>query len=93
MNFSNVRFKLKFDFSVLIFRNGIFKIDESTSLKNDMTPPLPHGMKLLSTLLSNYKVENIFNAKENGLFYQCLPNKTYHLLREKCFRGKIVNSD
>ncbi|XP_065667946.1 tigger transposable element-derived protein 4-like [Hydra vulgaris] len=42
----------------------------------------------LPTLLLNYKLENIFNADEFGLFYQCLPNKTYHLSREKCFGGK-----
>ena len=88
MNFSNVGFKLKFDFSVLIFRSGInFKtiFGESTSLTNDMTPPPPSPWNetILSTLLSNYKLENIFNA-ENRLFYQCLPNKTYHLSREKC---------
>ncbi|XP_065654668.1 uncharacterized protein LOC136081290 [Hydra vulgaris] len=42
----------------------------------------------LPTLLLNYKLENIFNADEFGLFYQCLPNKIYHLSREKCFGGK-----
>nr|XP_047142814.1 tigger transposable element-derived protein 4-like [Hydra vulgaris] len=42
----------------------------------------------LPTLLLNYKLENIFNADEFGLFYQCLPNKTYHLSQEKCFGGK-----
>ncbi|XP_065642520.1 tigger transposable element-derived protein 6-like [Hydra vulgaris] len=35
-----------------------------------------------------YTLENIFNADEFGLFYQCLPNKTYQLSREKCFGGK-----
>ena len=29
-----------------------------------------------------------FNADEFGLFYQCLPFKTYHLSRKKCSRGK-----
>ncbi|XP_065681432.1 tigger transposable element-derived protein 2-like [Hydra vulgaris] len=42
----------------------------------------------LPTLLLNYKLENIFNADEFGLFYKCLPNKTYHLSQEKCFWGK-----
>ena len=27
----------------------------------------------LPTLLSNYKLEDTFNADEFGLFYQCLP--------------------
>lgn len=42
----------------------------------------------LPTLLSNYKLEDIYNADEFGLFYQCLPNKTYHLKSEKCSGGK-----
>ena len=34
----------------------------------------------LPTLLSNYelKLKDVFNADEFALFYQCLPNKTYH---------------
>ena len=42
----------------------------------------------LPTVLSNYKLENVCNADEFGLFYQCLPTKTYHPSREKCSRGK-----
>ena len=34
------------------------------------------------------KLEDIFNADEFGLFYQCLPNKTLHLKSEKCSGGK-----
>ena len=33
----------------------------------------------LPNLLSNYKLENVFNADEFGLLYQHLPTKTYHL--------------
>ena len=42
----------------------------------------------LPIILSNYKLENIFNADEFGLFYQCLPDKTYHLKGEKYSQGK-----
>ena len=42
----------------------------------------------LPTLLSNYKLEDVFNADEFGLFYQCLPNKTLHSKSEKCSGGK-----
>ena len=42
----------------------------------------------LSTLLSNYGLENIYNADKFGLFYQCLPGKSYHLKTEKCSGGK-----
>ena len=38
----------------------------------------------LPTIISNYKLEDIFNADEFGLFYQALPNKTLHLKSEKC---------
>ena len=42
----------------------------------------------LLTIMSNYKLEDIFHADEFGLFYQCLPDKTFHLKREKCSGGK-----
>ncbi|XP_065642738.1 tigger transposable element-derived protein 4-like [Hydra vulgaris] len=70
-------------------RNGIsFKIisGESAAVTNNMTASW--NETTLPTLLLNYKLENFFNADEFGLFYQCLPNKTYHLSRENCFGGK-----
>ena len=42
----------------------------------------------LPTLLSNYKLEDIFIADKFCLFYQCLPNKALHLKSEKCSGGK-----
>ena len=33
-------------------------------------------------------LENVYNADEYGLFYQCLPNKSYQLKTEECFGGK-----
>ena len=42
----------------------------------------------LPTILSNYELEDIFNADEFSLFYQCLLNKTYHLKGRKCSGGK-----
>ena len=42
----------------------------------------------LPTLVSNYSLENVYNADEYGLFYQCLPNKCYQLKTEKCYGGK-----
>ena len=41
------------------------------------------------SLLSKYDLKDIFNAEEFGLFYQCLPNKTYHFKGQKCSGGKI----
>ena len=43
----------------------------------------------LPTLLSNYDLKEIYNADEFGLFYQCLPNKSYQLKSEKCYGGKL----
>ena len=42
----------------------------------------------LPTRLSKYDLTDIFNADEFGLFYQCLPNKTYHFKGQKCSGGK-----
>ena len=46
----------------------------------------------LLTLLSNYDLENIYNADEFGLFYQCLPDKSYQLKTEKCSSGNTAKS-
>ena len=61
-------------------------VGESKSVTKEMTSSWSETT--LPTILSNYKLENIFNADEFGLFYQCLPDKTYHLKREKCSAGK-----
>ena len=42
----------------------------------------------LPTCLSKYDLTDIFNADEFGLFYQCLPNKTYHSKCQKFSGGK-----
>ena len=43
----------------------------------------------IPTLLSNNDLKDIYNGDESGLFYQCLPNKTYQLKSEKCYGGKL----
>ena len=43
----------------------------------------------LPTLLSNYDLKDIYNVDEFGLFYQCIPNKTYQLKSEKYYGGKL----
>ena len=59
---------------------------ESKSVTKEMTSSW--NETTLQTILSNFKLEDIFNADEFGLFYQCLPDKTYHLKGEKCSGGK-----
>ena len=55
---------------------------ESKSVTKEMTSSWSETT--LPTILSNYKLENIFKADEFGFFYQCFADKTYHLKREKC---------
>ena len=77
--------KEKYAFYQLSFRYGVsFKniSGESKSVTEEMTAPWTETT--LPTILSRYPLENIFNADEFGLFYQCLPNKTLHLKGEKC---------
>ncbi|GBN33203.1 Tigger transposable element-derived protein 4 [Araneus ventricosus] len=42
----------------------------------------------LPSLLKDYKADDVFNADENGLFFQCLPNKTAAFKGEECHGGK-----
>ena len=80
--------KEKYAFYQLSFRYGVsFKniSGESKSVTEEMTAPWTETT--LPTILSRYPLENIFNADEFGLFYQCLPNKTLHLKGEKCSGG------
>ena len=48
----------------------------------------PWNKTILPTLLSSCKLEDLFNADEFGLFYQCLPTRTYHLSGEECSGDK-----
>ena len=48
----------------------------------------PWAETTLPTILSRYPLKDIFNADEVGLFYQCLPDRSYHLKGEKCSGGK-----
>ena len=86
----------------MVIRGWVFKIffrhnvslkiigGESKSVTKEMTSSWSETT--LPTILSNYKLEDIFNADELGLFYQCLPDKTYHVNGEKCFGKKKVKS-
>ena len=41
----------------------------------------------LTTILSKYKLRDIYNADEFGLFYQVLPNKFLNHKVERCSGG------
>ncbi|GFS50827.1 tigger transposable element-derived protein 6 [Trichonephila clavipes] len=42
----------------------------------------------LSDLVKEYEPRNIFNTDETGLFFKCLPEKTFTFKKEKCHGGK-----
>ena len=68
-----------------LFRNNIsFKMVSAKS--KAVTPEMVAGWNetTLPTLISNYDLENIYNADKFGLFYQCLPDKSYQLKTGKC---------
>ena len=69
-------------------RNVTFKtvVAESNSIQPEMVASWFETTLL--TLLSNYKLEDIFNADEFVLLCQYLPHKTLHLKSEKCSGGK-----
>ena len=72
-----------------LFRNNVSFKTVSRESKAVM-PEMVTGWNetTLSTLISNYSLENIYNANKFGLFYQCLPDKSYQLKTEKCSGGK-----
>ena len=73
------------------FRIGIsFKriASERKTVTSNMTAPW--NETALLTLLSSHELNEIFNTDEIDLFYQCLPNKTFHLSAEKYSGGKKV---
>ncbi|XP_051162414.1 tigger transposable element-derived protein 4-like [Leptopilina boulardi] len=51
------------------------------SVCNQWTKDLPN-------LLREYDPEDIYNADETGLFFKCLPDKTFAFKEEKCHGGK-----
>ena len=78
-----------FHFAVFLSKHNIsFKIisGESKSVTKQMVALWDETTLL--TLLSKYKLKDIFNPDEFGLFYQCLLNKTYHFKGQKWSEGK-----
>ena len=73
------------------FRNGVSLktiSGENSAVTSEMTALWME--KTFPTIFHKYKMNDIFNADEFRLFYQCFLSKTYHLLGEKCSGGKTV---
>ena len=49
---------------------------------------VPWNETTFPTLLLKYNLKDIFNGDKFGLFYQFLPNKTYHFKGQTCSGGK-----
>jgi hypothetical protein len=45
-------------------------------------------IKRLSSILEGYKLKDIFNADETGLFFRTLPTKSYVVKGDRCTSGK-----
>lgn len=43
---------------------------------------------VLKSALKKYEPKNVFNCDETGLFFKCLPNKTFAFKSDKCFGVK-----
>ena len=58
--------------------------------ENAVTPEMraSWGETYLQTILSKYKMKDIYNADEFVLFYQILPDKFLHYKGEHCSGGK-----
>ena len=59
---------------------------ESRSVSTEMTNA--QNETSLPTILSRYKLKDIYNVNEFGLFYQGFPKKALHMKDEKCSGGK-----
>ena len=55
---------------------------EANACTSEMVVPWEEIM--LPTILSKYKLNQIYNGDEFGLFYRLQPNKSLHLKNEKC---------
>ena len=58
--------------------------------ENTVTPEMTASWSesYLPTILSKYELEDIYNADKFGLFYQDLPDKSFHYKGERCSGGK-----
>ncbi|XP_021695375.1 tigger transposable element-derived protein 4-like [Aedes aegypti] len=60
---------------------------ESAAVDTEMTDEWVNST--LPGLIDEYEPHNIFNADETGLFYKCLPDKTFTFQKESCHGGKF----
>ncbi|XP_046588037.1 tigger transposable element-derived protein 4-like [Neodiprion lecontei] len=59
---------------------------ESNSVDNN---ECSEWIKNLPVLLHDYTPDDVFNADEAGLFYKCLPDKTFTFKGQPCHGGKL----
>ena len=76
-----------------IRRSLIYKTicGESATVTPEMTREWRNNT--LPALLARYSDDDIYNADKTGLFYKCLPNKTYTLKGEDASRNRKESKD
>lgn len=74
------RFKRRFGLSWKCLSGDATAADQSVALdwiENTFMP-----------LMSRYEEKDVYNADETGLFFKCLPNKTFAFKDDQCKNGK-----
>ncbi|XP_055617640.1 tigger transposable element-derived protein 4-like [Toxorhynchites rutilus septentrionalis] len=76
-------------FQKFVKRNGLsFKTASGESAAVDVGAAEQFKSDALPLLIADYSPQDIFNMDETGLFFKCLPNKTYCFKSDKCHGGK-----
>ena len=75
---------------LIVGRSGITKFKTISGESNTCTVDMTAGWEqtTLPTILSNYKLRDIYNADEFGLFFKALPHKSQHMKSDNCAGGK-----
>lgn len=67
--------------------NVVFKAETGESGAVDQVSAA-EWMASLDPILEEYEARNIFNADETGLFFKCMPDRTFAYKGDACFGGK-----
>ena len=73
------RWKNRFNITFQKMSGESAKVDEETCKE---------WLNKLKHIIVGYEPEDIYNADETGLFFKCLPDKTFNIRGNKCFNGE-----
>lgn len=66
----------------------VFKVMHGDSADTDLNVVKTWKNSKLKTVIEDFDPDDVYNADETGLFFQCLPNKTFCFSNENCSSGK-----